>query len=38
MLRLVKRLCILINDSENIKESEKYIEESEITSDIRSCS
>ena len=37
-LRSAKRLYVLIDDSENIEKSEKCIEESEIMSDIRSCS
>ena len=36
MLRLTKRLYVLINGSENIERLEKYIEESEVVSDIKS--
>ena len=38
MLRSVKRLCALVDDSENVERSKKCIEESEIMSDIESCS
>ena len=38
MLKLTERLCVLINDSENVRELKKCIEELKIISDVKSCS
>ena len=38
VLRSAEILLVLINVSEDIDKSEEYIEESEIVSDVRSCS
>ena len=38
VLRSAEMLLVLINVSEDIDKSEKYIEESEVVSDIKSCS